>query len=69
MPPRNDSTTSTSPVYGVSAKASRVNMPSVARPATTPAVPAAFRNERREISGSSGHPQGLVFAVVSSVVM
>ena len=44
-------------------------MPSVASPATTPAVPAAFRNERREISGSSGHPQGLVFAVVSSVVM
>jgi hypothetical protein len=35
-----------------------VNIPSVASPATTPAVPAAFRNDRREISGSSGHPHG-----------
>ena len=69
MPPRIESTMSTSPEYAPPAKARRVNIPSVARPATTPAAPARLMNDRREISGSSGQPHGFVAGVASSVVM
>ena len=58
MPPRRESTTSTSPAYGVAPNARRVNAPSLASPATMPAAPAALRKDRRESSGVAGHPQG-----------